>query len=102
MKTIELLFRLKSCLSMQSNDNTILSVSQCATVSKCINSVVSLGLIPCLIPSVWKSFNNKQKQIIKLTEDLSPDTVMNKFECNHLLKVKIINNILVKYGILSM
>lgn len=99
MKTIELLSRLKDCLLMYSNDHTgvILSVSQCATVSKCIDSVISFGLIPCLIPSVWKSFNHKQKPIIQFTEELSPDTVMNKFECYHLFKIKIIYNIEVKF-----
>jgi hypothetical protein len=104
MKTIELLTRLKDCLLLHPNDHIgeILSVSQCATVSKCINSVISFGLIPCLIPSVWKSFNYKNKRIIEFTEEISPNTVMNKIVYYHLSIKGNIFNIEVKYGILSM
>jgi len=60
-----------------SDDTTdiILSAIHCATVSKCIHSVVTYGFIPCLIPSIWRSFENNQKYE-QLTEKISPDTVM--------------------------
>lgn len=72
MKTIELLLRLKDITDIT------LSVTQCTTVSKCIDFVVTLGFIPCFIPSVWKSFENKHKSVTQLTEDISSHKVIKK------------------------
>lgn len=62
----------------QSDDtcDAILSVTQCNAVSKCIDFLVSLGFIPCLIPSIWKSFDYKPKSVIQFTENISTKTVM--------------------------
>lgn len=72
MKTTELLIRLKNISGL------VLSVSQCAIVSKCIEFIVSFGFIPCLIPSVWISVDNKQKHVIQFTEDISPNMVLTE------------------------
>lgn len=84
-KATELLFRLKDCLLKQSANSTenILSVTHCTTVSKCIDFIVSFGFIPCLIPRVWKSFENKQKVVNQLTENISPNIVIINY--NYLL-----------------
>lgn len=76
----------------QSDDtcDVILSVTQCNTVSKCIEFVISLGFIPCLIPSVWQSFENKQKSVIQLTENISPNTVM-KTLFKLIIYIKLLN-----------
>jgi len=76
-KLIELLSCLKECMLKHSDDSTdiILSTNHCATVSRCIHSVVTYGFIPCLIPSIWRSFENNQKYE-QLTDKISPDTVM--------------------------
>lgn len=89
MKATELLFRLKDCLLNQSANSTenILSVTHCATVSKCIHFIVSFGFIPCLIPSVWKSFENKQKFVNQLVDNITPNKVMIK---NNSLLFKIV------------
>lgn len=83
MKTIELLFRLKDISDL------VLSVSQCATVSKCIEFIVSFGFIPCLIPKVLMSVKNKQKNVIQFTEDISLNMVLieklySVFKCIYL------------------
>ncbi|XP_060846775.1 uncharacterized protein LOC132926437 [Rhopalosiphum padi] len=86
-KTIELLSCLKECLLKHSDDSTdiILSAVHCATVSKCLNSVVTYGFIPCLIPSIWKSFENNHKNV-QVIQKISPDTAYEelKFYVNSL------------------
>lgn len=69
-KTIELLFRLKD------TKNLMLNTSQKAIVSKCIDFIVSLGFIPCLIPSVLKSFDNNRKHFIQSIDDTSTNAVI--------------------------
>lgn len=70
LKTTELLFRLKDVTDL------VLSVSQCATISKCIEFIVSFGFTPCLIPKVWISVVNKQRNVIQFTEDIPPNMVI--------------------------
>jgi len=73
IKTTELLFRLKNTTDL------ILSNLQCNTVLKCIDFVIAIGFIPCLIPSVWNSFRKKQTNAIQFMDDISPSTVMTNF-----------------------
>lgn len=76
-KIIKELYNLKDCLLKQSNNTTdiILSVSQCTTVTNCIHFIVLSGFIPCLITSIWSSFGNKQKNMIKVNKNISPNKV---------------------------
>ncbi|XP_060856530.1 uncharacterized protein LOC132934258 isoform X2 [Metopolophium dirhodum] len=82
-KAIELLSCLKECLLNHSDDSTdiILSAIHCATVSRCIHSVVTHGFIPCLIPSIWKSFENYQKYE-QTFEKITPDTTYEELKFN--------------------
>jgi len=73
IKTTELLYRLKNTTDL------ILSILQCNTVLKCIDFVIALVFIPCLIPSVWNSFGKKQTISIQFMDDISPSTVMANF-----------------------
>lgn len=71
------MIRLKYCLLNHNGDTTdvTLSVSQCATVSKCIDIVVSLSFVTCLIPKLWVSFEKKQNAVIQFIEDISDKQV---------------------------
>ncbi|KAL5238399.1 hypothetical protein ACI65C_005809 [Semiaphis heraclei] len=82
-KLIGLLSCLKEYMVKHSDDTTdiILSAIHCATVSKCIHSVVTYGFIPCLIPSIWRSFENNQKYE-QITEKVSPDTTYEELKYN--------------------
>lgn len=72
-KTAELLIKLKNTKEL------MLSIDQCNTVLKCIDIIVSLGFIPCLIPSVWKSFEKKQTNIIQFSDNISTNTVIESY-----------------------
>jgi len=69
-KTIELLFRLKDM------KNLMLNTNQKAIVSKCLDFVVSLGFIPCLIPRVLRSFDKNQKNVIQSIDETSTNLVI--------------------------
>jgi len=70
IKLIELLFRVKN------ETNLDLSVAQCADLSKAIEFVVKFGFIPFLIPTVWNSFDNKQKIAVPFDDDMKPTKVI--------------------------
>ncbi|XP_050438421.1 transport and Golgi organization protein 6 homolog isoform X2 [Adelges cooleyi] len=98
---IDLLFRLKDCLrNSQTNDTEILlSVTQCTTVTKCIDYVVGLGLIPCFVPALWAPFRSTRETVIKFTEDIPSNIkydelnyVMNAFV--DLLKEPTLNRLI--------
>ncbi|XP_015374232.1 PREDICTED: uncharacterized protein LOC107169075 [Diuraphis noxia] len=82
-KLIELLSSLKECMLKHSDDSTdiILSSIHCAIVSRSIHSVVTYGFIPCLIPSIWKSFENNQKYE-QLTEKIAPNSTYEELKFN--------------------
>jgi len=77
-KAIRLLTELKECLLKHPDkifEDITLSANHCTIVSKCLNFVVTYGFTTCLIPSIWKSFENDQKHI-QFTQKISPDKVM--------------------------
>lgn len=57
----------------------MLSINQCNTVLKCIDFIISLGFIPCLIPSVWKSFEKKQTNIVQFSNSIPTNTVIENY-----------------------
>lgn len=74
-KAIRLLTELKECLLKRPDkifEDITLSANHCTIVSKCLNFVVTYGFTTCLIPSIWKSFENDQKHI-QFTQKISPD-----------------------------
>ncbi|VVC25878.1 Armadillo-type fold,RNA polymerase II assembly factor Rtp1, C-terminal,Armadillo-like helical [Cinara cedri] len=103
LKIIEELYHLKNVLSnLSSNDDTdiILSVSQCAAITKCIDFIVLSGFIPCLIPSIWNSFENKQNNLSQFKKGISPNKNYEdlKFIINSffdLIKLPILKRIII-------
>lgn len=57
----------------------MLSINQCDIVLKCIDFIISLGFIPCLIPSVWKSFERKQMNIDQLSNSIPTNMVIENY-----------------------
>lgn len=72
------MFSLKKCLLRNLADPTdiILSVNQSLIVSKYIDFVLTTGFIPYLIPNLWKSFQNKRKNVTFI-DNVSPNLVIN-------------------------